>query len=189
MLTGDKQGLPDYRSPRPTRSPSTQGYGRTRSHAEGSTPRRRSLTPTGSMKDSLPPPPPSQSMLDAPAVQPDTSAVSEQSGYWALAPARDQAAHRLGAYALNKYGAQRALQRNGELVSRQLMVGVQLLDPRMRSAALELTDGASSSIGPVSLPRPQPMRPHRIDASASQGPLPQAERSTLAKVREFVLGL
>ncbi|BDA40503.1 probable nucleoporin NUP35 at C-terminar half [Coccomyxa sp. Obi] len=242
--TGDKQGLPDYRSPRPTRSPSTQGYGRTRSLAEGSTPRRRSLTPTGSVKDSLPPPPPSQSMLDAPSgapaapmPQPETSALSEQSGYWAL---RDTAAQRGQPYALedsdvwvtvfgfqpsqlsiilrdfakcgdivqygngrednanwvhikysNKYGAQRALQRNGELVSRQLMVGVQLLDKRMRSAALEVTDGASSNDATVALPRPQPqlLRPHRIDASASQGLLPQAERSTLAKVKEFVLGL
>ncbi len=66
---GDKQGLPDYRSPKPTRSPSTQGYGRSRSHAEGATPRRRSLTPSASMKESLPPPPPSQSMLDSPAGQ------------------------------------------------------------------------------------------------------------------------
>lgn len=50
------------------------------------------------------------------------------------------------------------------------MVGVQLLDKRMRSAALEVTDGASSSNATVALPRPQPqlLRPHRIDASASQ---------------------
>jgi len=70
----------------------------------------------------------------------------------------------------NKFGAQRALQRNGELVSRHLMVGVQLLDKRMRSAALELADGATSSGGAVTLvrPQPQPLRPHRIDASASQ---------------------
>lgn len=74
----------------------------------------------------------------------------------------------------NKYGAQRALQRNGELVSRQLMVGVQLLDKRMRSAALEITDGASSNDATIALPRPQPqlLRPHRIDASASQVPCP-----------------
>ena len=70
----------------------------------------------------------------------------------------------------NKYGAQRALQRNGELVSRQLMVGVQLLDTRMRSATMGLTDGASSAAAPLTLakPQPQPLRPHRIDASASQ---------------------
>lgn len=50
------------------------------------------------------------------------------------------------------------------------MVGVQLLDKRMRSAALEVTDGASSNDATVALPRPQPqlLRPHRIDASASQ---------------------
>ncbi|KAK9917004.1 hypothetical protein WJX75_009884 [Coccomyxa subellipsoidea] len=219
--TGHKQGLPDYRSPRPTRSPSTQGYGRTRSHAEGSTPRRRSLTPTGSMKDSLPPPPPSQSMLDAPAgtpaapaVQPETSA--EDSDVWVtvfgfqpsqlplimqdfakcgdivqFGNGREENANWVHIKYANKYGAQRALQRNGELVSRQLMVGVQLLDTRMRSATMGLTDSASSAAAPLTLakPQPQPLRPHRIDASASQGPLPQAERSTLAKVKEFVFGL
>lgn len=70
----------------------------------------------------------------------------------------------------NKYGAQRALQRNGELVSRQLMVGVRLLDARMRSAALQLTDSAASgSTAPVTRqqPHPQPLRAYRIDAASS----------------------
>jgi len=58
--------LPDYRTPRPNRSPSVHGYGRAKSYAEGGTPRsRRSLTPTGSIKDtSMQPPPPSQSLAD-----------------------------------------------------------------------------------------------------------------------------
>ena len=67
FLTGEQQGLPDYRSPRPNRSPSVHGYGRAKSYAEGATPRsRRSLTPTGSIKDtSMQPPPPSQSLADS----------------------------------------------------------------------------------------------------------------------------
>ncbi len=64
--SGEQQGLPDYRSPRPNRSPSVHGYGRAKSYAEGTTPRsRRSLTPTGSIKDtSMQPAPPSQSLAD-----------------------------------------------------------------------------------------------------------------------------
>jgi hypothetical protein len=82
----------------------------------------------------------------------------------------------------NKYGAQRALQRNGELVSRQLMVGVQPLEGRMRSAALGLTGQQQEAASSSSLAKPtsalpsssqlqpqlQPMRPYRIEAPASQ---------------------
>jgi hypothetical protein len=67
------------------------------------------------------------------------------------------------------------LQRNGELVNRQLMVGVQLLDARMRAAALHLTDSATSNASSIIVPRKQqqPLRAHRIDkAPASQVNLP-----------------
>lgn len=74
----------------------------------------------------------------------------------------------------NKYGAQRALQRNGELVSRALMVGVQLLEPRMRTPAHALP--APSASGAISSSRAlsdqtrtqQQLRPHRIQAAHSQ---------------------
>ena len=53
------------RSPgRSTRSPSTPAYGRSSVYREGSASRRRSLTPTGSLKDTPPPPPPAFSLLD-----------------------------------------------------------------------------------------------------------------------------
>ena len=91
----------------------------------------------------------------------------------------------------NKYGAQRALQRNGVLVSRELMVGVQLLEPRMRSqlgASLPMPSPAlsesstalaaissSSVLSSQSLvhvpPKPQMqqlLRPHRIQAASAQ---------------------
>ena len=86
--------------------------------------------------------------------------------------------------AQNKYGAQRALQRNGELVSRQLMVGVQPLEGRMRAAALGLAPGGAqqeaSSSGGAARPRltlasssqlqpqQQPLRPYRIEDATSQ---------------------
>ena len=54
------------RSPRSTRSPSTPAYNRTSLYREGSGSRRRSLTPTGSIRDTPPPPPPpSMSYLNA----------------------------------------------------------------------------------------------------------------------------
>ena len=54
------------RSPRSTRSPSTPAYNRTGLYREGSGSRRRSLTPTGSVRDTPPPPPPpSMSYLNA----------------------------------------------------------------------------------------------------------------------------
>ena len=75
----------------------------------------------------------------------------------------------------NKYGAQRALQRNGELVSRALMVGVQLLEPRMQTPAHALpapssVGGAASSSSALSAPAQvqQQLRPHRIQAAQSQ---------------------
>ena len=91
----------------------------------------------------------------------------------------------------NKYGAQRALQRNGVLVSRELMVGVQLLEPRMRSqigASLPVPSpdlpepstasgavSSSSALSSQSLvhvpPKPhvqQQLRPHRIQAASAQ---------------------
>ena len=74
----------------------------------------------------------------------------------------------------NKYGAQRALQRNGELVSRALMVGVQLLEPRMQTPAHALpapsSGGAASSSSALSAPAQvqQQLRPHRIQAAQSQ---------------------
>jgi hypothetical protein len=90
----------------------------------------------------------------------------------------------------NKHGAQRALQRNGVLVSRELMVGVQLLEPRMRSqlgASLPMPSPAlpepSSALGamtsastlssqslvhvPPKLHVQQQLRPHRIQAASA----------------------
>lgn len=61
-----KTAVPDYMSPKPSRSPST-GYRtgtRERSMSPGSF-RRRSLTPSGSYRET-PPPPPADSLLDSP---------------------------------------------------------------------------------------------------------------------------
>lgn len=61
-----KHAGPDYMSPKPTRSPST-GYrssARERSVSPGSF-RRRSLTPSGSFRET-PPPPPVDSLLESP---------------------------------------------------------------------------------------------------------------------------
>ncbi|KAK9833201.1 hypothetical protein WJX74_009964 [Apatococcus lobatus] len=65
--SGDLKGQPDFRTPRAARSPSS-GYGKS-GMREGSTPRRRSLSPSGSaQRDAAPPPPPpSESLLDSPA--------------------------------------------------------------------------------------------------------------------------
>ena len=96
---------------------------------------------------------------------------------------------RRGGVLQNKYGAQRALQRNGVLVSRELMVGVQLLEPRMRSqlgASLPMPSPAlhepSTALGAISSssalssqshvpPKQhvqQQLRPHRIQAASAQ---------------------
>ena len=73
----------------------------------------------------------------------------------------------------NKYGAQRALQRNAELVSRQLMVGVQLLDARMRTLAHSVAPsasagGMSASSALSTQSSAQQLRPHRIQPAHSQ---------------------
>ena len=83
----------------------------------------------------------------------------------------------------NKYGAQRALQRNAELVSRQLMVGVQLLDARMRTLAHGAAPSASASAGGAAASSAlsaqssaQQLRPHRIQAAHAQvRPLPTVQ--------------
>ena len=66
----------------------------------------------------------------------------------------------------NKYGAQRALQRNGELVSRNLMVGVQLLDARMRTA--KHTSKTSDSSAATSRLQIQPLRPQSVSTINGQ---------------------
>ncbi len=96
---------------------------------------------------------------------------------------------RKGSVLQNKYGAQRALQRNGVLVSRELMVGVQLMEPRMRSQlgaplpvpsqALPELDSASGAVSSSSAlsshslahipPKPHvQLRPHRIHFASAQ---------------------
>ena len=68
--------------------------------------------------------------------------------------------------AQNKYQAQRAMQRNGEMLSGQSMVGVQRLDIRFRPVADSLVTGRQDAVLP-STPSAMPIRPYRIDAPRS----------------------
>ena len=104
----------------------------------------------------------------------------------------------------NKYAAQRALLRNGEIMSPSLIVGVKPLDPRHRRAIDEYSLTSGGMVGIADDQRQQqqqafpgfgsgirpaatlPDRPYRIDA-APAGAMPQP-RSSLSKVVEFVFG-
>lgn len=81
----------------------------------------------------------------------------------------------------NKYGAQRALLKNGEQLSRTLIIGVKPMDPRHRPEASE--PGTEGLRQPV-----LPSRSYRVDVAQSQA-MPQPTRSVLQKLSEFVLGV
>lgn len=87
----------------------------------------------------------------------------------------------------SKYGAQRALLRNGEQLSGSLIVGVKPLDARHRQA---VEAGGPEAAEAVQLSRAKavPNRPYRIEAAAGQQ-VPQPARSLIAKVYEYVLGV
>ncbi len=73
LHAGDRGTGPSYRSPARASARAEGGYGRASSYREGATPRRRSLTPTGSGKDAHIPPPPQASLLEH-----EASAVTER---------------------------------------------------------------------------------------------------------------
>jgi hypothetical protein len=81
----------------------------------------------------------------------------------------------------NKYGAQRALIRNGDLLSPSLLIGVRPIDPRHRQALGGVDDGA--------LPlRPKPVlaRPYRLQAVPAA--MPARAQGVMGKVWEHVFG-
>ena len=78
------------------------------------------------------------------------------------------------AAAQNKYQAQRALQRNGELLASRTMVGVRRLDARHKAATAHVSHAAFSSLaGPASDPSlANPPRPYHVSAAPSVRPIP-----------------
>ncbi|GIL74043.1 hypothetical protein Vretimale_4993 [Volvox reticuliferus] len=87
----------------------------------------------------------------------------------------------------NKFGAQRALIRNGEQLTGSLIVGVRSLDPRHQNQVASLqeeTDYPAQAYRPM----PVPERPYRVGVTAGQ-PVPQQNRSMARRVYEFVFGL
>ncbi|KAG2485223.1 hypothetical protein HYH03_016009 [Edaphochlamys debaryana] len=86
----------------------------------------------------------------------------------------------------NKHGAQRALIRNGELLTPSLIVGVKPLDPRHRARVAALAEGAEDPAAAYK-PRAVPERPYRVEAASVQ--VPQQNRNMVTRVFEYVLGL
>ncbi|KAL6764941.1 hypothetical protein V8C86DRAFT_2466287 [Haematococcus lacustris] len=88
----------------------------------------------------------------------------------------------------NKFGAQRALLRNGESLLSSLIVGVKPLDVKHR-AAVEGVDAAQGSTLQVVRPPAVLDRPYRLESGAGMQQVPQPSRSLLSKVAEYVLGV
>jgi hypothetical protein len=113
-----------------------------------------------------------------------------------------------------KHGAQRALLRNGERLSQFCMVGVKPMDPAQKAGIDRYMAGGSSGGGVFTVgggvlggngadsnnngggafllpfPKPAQNRGYALDASSgSQAVVPLCNKSTWAKVSEFVLGL
>eukprot|EP00193_Tetraselmis_chui_P012495 CAMPEP_0177785450 /NCGR_PEP_ID=MMETSP0491_2-20121128/20327_1 /TAXON_ID=63592 /ORGANISM="Tetraselmis chuii, Strain PLY429" /LENGTH=275 /DNA_ID=CAMNT_0019306457 /DNA_START=279 /DNA_END=1106 /DNA_ORIENTATION=+ len=86
-----------------------------------------------------------------------------------------------------KYGAQRALLKNGEQLSSHIIVGVKPLDQRHRQALSQqadfLLEPPKSRPGPV-----MPARAHRI-GTAPSAPVPQADHSVWTRVCEVIFGM
>lgn len=116
----------------------------------------------------------------------------------------------------NRYGAQRALLKNGEQLSPALIVGVKPLDPRHRQimeaygagsgagagAAMNGAAGGAASPGPrvrglagggtgaAAAAAVAAARPYKVDTAAvAAAALPQPSRSLMQKLSEFVLGV
>ncbi|KAK9825417.1 hypothetical protein WJX81_003896 [Elliptochloris bilobata] len=80
--TGDRASGPSYRSPARASARADGGYGRASSYREGLTPRRRSLTPTGSGKEAPMPAPPQLSLLeDEASAAPERAVALQPSGH------------------------------------------------------------------------------------------------------------
>ena len=95
----------------------------------------------------------------------DWAASGLRSDQWALLLSS------FASWAQNKYQAQRALQRNGEMLTERLMVGVKRLDVRHRSEAAAL-EGRELPLAlhTEALPVPARLlvpRPYRVDADIS----------------------
>lgn len=84
----------------------------------------------------------------------------------------------------NKYGAQRALLRNGQQLTASLIIGVKPLDPRHRQRVAQFGDGPE-----VFRPKVVSERPYRVEAVPVAQPVPQPSRGVLTRVYEYVLGL
>eukprot|EP00884_Botryococcus_braunii_P008679 jgi/Botrbrau1/17812/Bobra.0127s0059.2 len=251
--TADKPNQPDYRSSRSVRSPSAgrasaSGFGRLSSFRDsgsfgGGSTRRRSLTPTGSLKDFAPPP--ASSLFDSPAGPPSAppapsnnppfpgflgaSAAGDDGQQLALRnhflrqaqPAeevnvtwvtvfgfppsaetlimqefsrcgdilhfvsgRDDAVNWTHIQYANKYQAQRALAKNGELLNGQLMIGVKIGGP-VNPANVNRSDG-----GELRVPQQAaPPRLYVLPTGASESLLAQPSETTWGKVWQYVLGL
>ena len=99
--------------------------------------------------------------------------------------------------AQSKYGAQRALLRSGEQLSRQCMVGVKPLAPTHRAAVeryLAAGGAGGGGLGAAAPPCPRPAaaaaRAYSIDGGAlAGGVVPLRAESTWAKVSQLVFGL
>lgn len=87
----------------------------------------------------------------------------------------------------HRFAAQRALTRNGEQLSNSLIIGVKPLDPRHKAAVEAYTSGPDSP-GQLVRPKLLPERPYKVDLTQAQR-VPQASRSVVSKVMEFVFGV
>ena len=65
------------------------------------------------------------------------------------------------------FQAQRALMKNGQVVGGRLMIGVQPLQPRHRSAA-ESLEGSTFASAPQKAAKPILVRPYRVDGNGAQ---------------------
>mmetsp|Transcript_32619 Transcript_32619/g.92486 ORF Transcript_32619/g.92486 Transcript_32619/m.92486 type:complete len:270 (-) Transcript_32619:2348-3157(-) len=87
-----------------------------------------------------------------------------------------------------KYGAQRAILKNGEQLNDSIIIGVKPLDQRRRQV---LAGQQLDFLSEVPKARPDavlPVRPYRV-ATAPTAPVPKADNSVWTKVSEVIFGL
>jgi len=84
-----------------------------------------------------------------------------------------------------KYGAQRALLKNGEQLTKSMIIGVKTMEPRhLKEAASLEQEPSSAGLQPSPM---LPARPHRVSAVPS-APVPKPADSTWSRITEALFG-